>query len=185
MKTMIDFSTLNLNKLSNFLSTLSGNTDSTEYFELGKVIEYAYQEYSYGQLKRVNLIGKDLIDTYGKTYESKKISFKNKSGRAVRGVIVMNARSAPDLSRFTSADYYIFTDPDKLKACCVPGSMLYNVKISGTTITASCDPEPEHFFLNGGPTLSESFFDKKVKFYLDYIRGMDDENKSYLDTELI
>jgi len=167
---MIDFSTLNLKKLSNFLSTLSGNTDSTEYFELGKVIEYAYQEYSYGQLKRVNLIGKDLVDLKGKTYESKKISFKNKSGRAVRGVIVMNARSAPDISRFNSADYYIFTDPDKLKACCVPGSMLYNVKISGTTITASCDPEPEHFFLDGGPSLDESFFNKKVDFYLDYIR---------------
>lgn len=170
MKTMIDFSTLNLNKLSNFLSTLSGNTDSTEYFELGKVIEYAYQEYSYGQLKRVNLIGKDLVDLNGKTYESKKISFKNKSGRAVRGVIVMNARSAPDLSRFNSADYYIFTDPDKLKACCVPGSMLYNIKIAGTTIVAHCNPEPEHFFLNGGPSLNENFFNKKVDFYLDYIR---------------
>ena len=167
---MIDFSTLNRKKLSNFFSTLSGNTDSREYFELGKVIEYAYQEYSYGQLKRVNLIGRDLIDLKGKTYESKKISFKNKSGRAVRGVIVMNARSAPNLSRFNSADYYIFTDPDKLKACCVPGSMLYNVKISGTTITASCDPEPEHFFLDGGTPLNKNFFDEKVEFYLDYIR---------------
>jgi hypothetical protein len=169
---MIDFSTIKLNKLSKFLSTLSGNTDSTEYFELGKVIEYAYQEYSYGQLKRVNLVGRDLIDLKGKTYESKKTSFKNKSGRAVRGVVVMNARSAPDLSRFNSADYYIFTDPDKLKACCVPGSMLYNVKIAGTTITASCNPEPEHFFLNGGPSLDENFFAKKVDFYLDYIRGI-------------
>ncbi len=169
---MIDFSTLNLNKLSNFLSTLSGNTDSTEYFELGKVIEYAYQEYSYGQLGRVNLIGKDLVDIDGKTYESKKIKFTNKSERAVRGVIVMNARSSPDLSRFTPADYYIFTDPDKLKACCVPGSMLYNVRISGTTITASCNPEPEHFFLDGGPSLNENFFSKKVDFYLDYIRSI-------------
>jgi hypothetical protein len=169
---MIDFSTINLTKLSNFLSTLSGNTDSTEYFELGKVIEYAYQEYSYGQLTRINLIGKDLIDTYGKTYESKKIKFKNKSQRAVRGVIVMNGRSTPDISRFSPADYYIFTNPDKLKACCVPGSMLYNIRISGTTITASCDPEPEHFFLNGGPSVTENFFEKKIKFYLDYIRRM-------------
>ena len=172
---MIDFSTIELNRLSKFFSTLSGNSDPTEYFEMGKVIEYAYQEYGKGQLKRVNLVGKDLIDNFGKTYESKKVKFANKSQMAVRGVVVMNGRSTPDISRFESADYYIFTDPDKLKACCVPGSMLYNIRISGTTITASCDPESEHFFLNGGPTLSESFFDKKVKFYLDYIRGIDDE----------
>lgn len=167
---MIDFSTIELNKLSKFLSTLSGNTDPTEYFEMGKVIEYAYQEYGKGQLKRINLVGKDLIDNMGKTYESKKVKFTNKSEMAVRGVIVMNARSAPDLSRFNSADYYIFTDPDKLKACCVPGSMLYNIKIAGTTIVAHCNPEPEHFFLNGGPSLNENFFNKKVDFYLDYIR---------------
>jgi len=167
---MIDFSTIELNKLSKFLSTLSGNTDPTEYFEMGKVIEYAYQEYGKGQLKRINLVGKDLIDNMGKTYESKKVKFANKSEMAVRGVIVMNARSAPDLSRFNSADYYIFTDPDKLKACCVPGSMLYNIKIAGTTIVAHCNPEPEHFFLNGGPSLNENFFNRKVDFYLDYIR---------------
>jgi hypothetical protein len=76
---MIDFSTLNLNKLSNFLSTLSGNTDSTEYFELGKVIEYAYQEYSYGQLKRVNLIGKDLIDQDLFEYLDGKVEVREKN----------------------------------------------------------------------------------------------------------
>jgi hypothetical protein len=174
MKPMIDFSTIELNKLSKFLSTLSGNTDPTEYFEMGKIIEYAYQEYGKGQLKRINLIGKDLIDNFGRTYESKKIKFANKSQTAVRGVVVMNGRSTPDLSRFSRADYYIFTDPDKLKACCVPGEMLYNVKIRGTTITASCDPESEHFFLNGGPTLQENFFQKKVDFYLNYIREIEE-----------
>ena len=105
MSTRIDVSTIELNKLSMFLSTLSGNSDPTEYFEMGKVIEYAYQEYGKGQLTRINQIGKDLIDSLGQTYESKKVKFVNKNGRAVRGVVVMNGRSTPNISRFHPADY--------------------------------------------------------------------------------
>jgi hypothetical protein len=30
--------------------------------------------------------------------------------------------------------------------------------------------------LNGGPSVTENFFEKKVKFYLDYIRRMPEWN---------
>ena len=170
---MIDFKTIELNRLSKFLSTLSGNTDPTQYFDVGRMIEIAYQEYSNGQLTRINMIGKDLLDIFKKTYESKKITFTNKSLMAVRGVIVMNGYGTPDINRFTPADYYLFTDPDKLKACCVPGSMLYNIKVRGTTITASCDPKPEHFFLDGGESVDKSFFEEKQTFIMNFIRSIE------------
>ena len=66
---------------------MSGNTDPTQYFDLGRMIEFAYEEYSDGKLKRINQTGKDLIDLNGKTYESKKVTFKNKNEMAVRGIV--------------------------------------------------------------------------------------------------
>jgi hypothetical protein len=170
---MIDFSTIQLDRLVKFLSTLSGNTDPTQYFDVGRMIEIAYQEYSNTQLERINLVGKDLRDNFGKTYESKKVTFTNKSLMAVRKVIVMNGYGTPDINRFTPADYYIFTDPGKLKACCVPGSMLYNIKVGGSVITASCNPKPEHFFLNGGSPISKNFFQEKEKFIMNFIRSIE------------
>ena len=60
---MIDFiETIDLMRLSFFFSSLSGNTDPTQYFDVGRMIEFAYEEYSGGKLKRINQIGKDLID---------------------------------------------------------------------------------------------------------------------------
>ena len=64
---MIDFATIQLDRLVKFLSTLSGNTDPTQYFDVGRMIEIAYQEYSNTQLERINLVGKDLRDNFGKT----------------------------------------------------------------------------------------------------------------------
>ena len=172
MKTMIDFAkTINLDKLSKLLSTLTGNTDPTQYFDVGRMIELAYEHYSNGNLKRVNLTGRDLVDLNQNTYESKKVTFSNKSERAVRGVVVKNGRGADkDISNFVPADYYIFSDPGKLKACCVPGSMLYNIKKSGSNdLTASCDPEPEHFFLDGGPSSNRNYFEEKDELIMNFI----------------
>lgn len=170
---MIDFTSIQLDRLTKFLSTLSGNTDPTQYFDVGRMIEIAYQEYSNGQLKRINEKGKDLQDNFKKTYESKKVTFTNKSLMAVRNVIVMNAYGNPDINRFIPADYYIFTDPDKLKACCVPGSMLYNIRINGSNINASCDPKQEHFFMNGGEPLEKSYFTEKETFIMNFIRSIE------------
>ena len=172
---MIDFSkAIDLDKLCKLLSALTGNKDNTQYFDLGRMIELAYAFYSNGNLKRVNLTGIDLVDLSGGTYESKKVTFENKSQRAVRGVTVKNGRgSSKDISDFVPADYYIFSDPAKLKACCVPGSMLYNFKKSGSNdITCSCDPEPEHFFLDGGPSSKQNFFIEKDKFIYNFIKNI-------------
>jgi hypothetical protein len=175
---MINFiETIDLMRLSFFFSSLSGNTDPTQYFDVGRMIELAYEEYSDGQLKRINQTGRDLIDLNGKTYESKKVTFTNKNQRAVRGVVVKNGRgSAKDISDFVAADYYIFSDPEKIKACCVPGSMLYNLKKSGSNdITASCDPKHEHFFLYSGPTWNRNYFAEKNDFIMNFIRSVPHE----------
>ena len=176
MKTMIDFSkVIELDKLSKLLSTLTGNTDPTQYFDVGRMIELAYEAYSNGNLRRVNLTGRDLVDKNNTTYESKKVTFGNKSERAVRGVVVKNGRGKDkDVSNFIPADYYIFSDPDKLKACCVPGSMLYNIRKSGSNdLTASCDPEPEHFFLNGGTFSDRNYFKEKDKLIMNFIESIE------------
>jgi hypothetical protein len=175
MKTSIDFvNVIDLEKLSRLLSTLTGNTDPTQYFDVGRMIELAYEAYSYGTLKRINLTGRDLVDENNVTYESKKVTFTNKSERAVRGVVVKNGRGKDkDVTNFVPADYYIFSDPDKLKACCVPGSMLYNIRKSGSNdLTASCNPEPEHFFLDGGPRSNRNYFEKKDNLIMEFIRSI-------------
>jgi hypothetical protein len=173
---MIDFSSImELDKLSKLLSTLTGNTDPTQYFDVGRMIELAYEAYSNGNLKRVNLTGRDLVDLNNQSYESKKVTFTNKSERAVRGVVVKNGRGKDkDVTNFVPADYYIFSDPNKLKACCVPGSMLYNIRKSGSNdLTASCDPEPEHFFMNGGPSSSRNYFLEKDKLIMHFIGSIE------------
>jgi len=175
---MIDFiETIDLMRLSFFFSSLSGNTDPTQYFDVGRMIEFAYEEYSNGNLKRINETGKDLIDLNGKTYESKKVTFKNKNQRAVRDFVIKNGRgSSKDISDFIPADYYIFSDPQKLKACCVPGSMLYNFKKSGSNdITASCNPEHEHFFLYSGPSWNRNYFQEKHDFIMNFIQSVPHE----------
>lgn len=172
---MINFSKcIELDRFSKLLSSLTGNKDNTQYFDVGRMIELGYEAYSNGNLKRVNLTGRDLVDLNKNTYESKKVTFTNKNKRAVRGIVLKNGRgNDKDISNFVPADYYIFSDPDKLKACCVPGSMLYNLKKSGSNdITASCDPEPEHFFLDGGPISDKNYFEEKDKFIMNFIRSM-------------
>jgi hypothetical protein len=175
MKNPIDFvNVVDLEKLSRLLSTLTGNKDSTQYFDVGRMIELAYVHYSNGHLTRVNLTGRDLIDILNYTYECKKVTFKNNSKRAVRNVVVKNGRGKDkDISSFVPADFYIFSDPDLLKACCVSGSMLYNIRKSGSNdITASCNPEPEHFFLDGGPSSERNYFKEKDDLIMKFIRSI-------------
>jgi len=169
---MINFDSIQLDRLCSFLSSLSGNTDSTQYFDVGRMIEIAYEEYSNGQLKRLtNNKGKDLVDLDGKTYESKKVTFKNKNKCSVRNIIVLNFYGNADIAKFTPADYYIFTDPDAGKACCVPGNLLRNIKQRGSTVTADCDPEQSNFFLNCSMQSSINYFDLKQKFIIDFIKN--------------
>jgi hypothetical protein len=174
---MIDFiEKIDLMRLSFLFSSLSGNTDVTQYFDVGRMIELAYEEYSNGKLKRINQTGRDLIDLNGKTYESKKVTFKNKNEMAVRGVIVKNARGSGQTD-FVPADYYIFSDPQKLKACCVPGSMLYNFKkTKSNDISVSCNPKHEHFFLYSGPAWNRNYFKEKDEFVMNFIRSVPMEN---------
>jgi len=170
---MIDFSRCQLHRFARLMSTLSGNNDPTEYFDLGRMIEFAWQEYSDNQLTRINEQGKDLIDADGLTYESKCITFRNKGQNAARGVIVANGYGTPSLDRFTPADYYLFTDYRKKKIAWVSSDQLYRIKVVGTTITASADPHPDQFLnLPVVTPLQRNFFEDKHTFTMRYISEM-------------
>ena len=90
---MIDFKTFQLDRLSKLLYTIRGYTDNNLRFpKAGELVEKALAEYSNGLLKRVNLAGIDLITKDNVSYESKVTQFKNKSGMAIRGLIIKNRR---------------------------------------------------------------------------------------------
>ena len=169
---MIDFAQIDLPWVARTLSTISTPTENIQYFDVGRMVEMIYEECSDGLLVRKNSTGVDLVDAKNVTYESKKVTFKNVSKKAVRGAIVMNGWGEKDISDFVSADYYIFTDPKLLRACCVPSNMLYNIKKSGTNIVASCNPQPEHFFLDGGERIERDYFHEKEIFARNFIRSM-------------
>jgi hypothetical protein len=171
---MIDFAKIDLSRVSKILSTISTPTENIQYFDVGRMVELIYEECSNGLLTRKNSTGVDLVDKNNVTYESKKITFANASKKVVRNVIVMNGWSDTDVSKFSPADYYIFTDPKLLRACCVPGSMLYNIRkpSGGSNITASCNPQPEHFFLDGGESIDRNYFEEKKVFVTNFLRSI-------------
>jgi len=170
---MIDLTRFQTDRMTRLMHTLDGNTDPTEYFDLGRMIEFAWQEYSDNQLTRINEQGKDLIDADGLTYESKCITFKNKLKNAVRQCIVANGYSAPSLDRFTPADYYLFTDYRNMRIAWCHGHQLYNLKVSGSVITASANPDPDQFLhLPLIATPNRNFFEDKHHFTMNYINSM-------------
>jgi len=146
---MIDFNTFELNRLSKILYSLRDYTSNNLRFpKAGELVEVAYDVYSKGQLKRVNLPGVDLIGTDGCTYESKVIQFKNVSKMAVRGVILKNSRASSSVNE-KLADFFIFTDIKLGKACCVPSNLIYDTKFTGAVLTGHCNPQQDSFFLHG------------------------------------
>jgi hypothetical protein len=171
---MIDFTSIDLPRAAKILSTISTPSENIQYFDVGMMVEIIYERCGNGLLTRKNSTGVDLIDNNNNTYESKKITFANKSKRDVRQVIVMNGWSDTDISNFSPADYYIFTDPKLLRACCVPGNMLYNIRKTpqGSNIIASCNPQPEHFFLDGGEYINRDFFEEKKIFIDNFINSI-------------
>jgi hypothetical protein len=93
--------------------------------------------------------------------------------------ILKRRKDNPDLGKdmIHIADYYIFSDPQKLKACCVPGSMLYNFKkTKSNDISVSCNPKHEHFFLYSGPAWNRNYFKEKDEFVMNFIRSVPMEN---------
>jgi hypothetical protein len=169
---MIDFNTFELDRLSKMLWSLRDYTSNNLRFpKAGELVEIAYDVYSKGQLKRVNLPGVDLIGTDGHTYESKVTQFQNKSEMAVRDVILKNSRSKDSVNE-KLADFFIFTDIKRGKACCVPSSMIYNTKFTGAVLTGHCNPEPEHFFLeNYAQKYETNYFAEAEKFDYAYVKG--------------
>lgn len=169
MKTMIDFTKIDLKRIAKILSTISTPTENIQYFDVGRMVEKIYEKCSNGLLVRQNRTGVDLVDKNNVTYESKKVTFENVAKRSVRRATVMNGWSNVDVCNFVPADYYIFTDPKLLRACCVPSSMLYNIRKSGSNIVAHCDPQPEHFFLDGGESINVDYFEEKEIFVNNFI----------------
>jgi len=172
MKTMIDFTKIDLKRIAKILSTISTPTENIQYFDVGRMVEKIYEKCSNGLLVRQNRTGVDLVDKNNVTYESKKVTFKNVGKRSVRDTIVMNGWSNCNVSDFVPADYYIFTDPKLKRACCVPSSMLYNIRKSGkngSNIVASCNPQPENFFLDGGESIDVDYFEEKEIFVNNFI----------------
>lgn len=169
---MIDFNTFELDRLSKLLWSLKDYTSNNLRFpKAGELVEIAYDVYSKGQLKRVNLPGVDLIGTDGFTYESKVTQFKNKSQMAVRSVILKNSRSKDSVNE-KLADFFIFTDIKLGKACCVPSSLIYNTKFTGAVLTGHCNPSLDHFFLNNyNQNCEKDYFEEAEKFDYDYVRS--------------
>lgn len=169
---MIDFNTFELNRLSKMLYSLRDYTSNNLRFpKAGELVEVAYDVYSKGQLKRVNLPGVDLIGTDGCTYESKVIQFKNVSKMAVRGVILKNSRASISVNE-KLADFFIFTDIKLGKACCVPSNLIYNTKFTGAVLTGHCNPQQDSFFLHGYTERYEKdYFAEAEKFDYAYVKG--------------
>ena len=169
---MIDFNKFELNRLSKLLWSLKDYTSNNLRFpKAGELVEIAYDVYSKEQLKRVNLPGVDLIGTDGYTYESKVTQFKNVSQKAVRGVILKNSRASSFVDK-NLADFFIFTDIKLGKACCVPSSLIHNIKFNGATLTGSCNPEQEHFFIPGyEESYNTCYFAEAEEFDYAYVKG--------------
>ena len=171
---MIDFKTFQLDRLSKLLYTIRGYTDNNLRFpKAGEMVEKALAEYSNGLLKRVNLAGIDLITKDNVSYESKVTQFKNKSGMAIRGLIIKNRRAAKEYDD-KLADYFIVSDVKSGKACCVSSDKLYNFRDTGAVYTASCNPDPSDFFLTGYNNLNESrdYFEESEDYDLQFIRSI-------------
>ena len=169
---MIDFNTFELDRLSKLLWSLRDyTTNNLRFPKAGELVEVAYDVYSKGKLKRVNLPGVDLIGTDGCTYESKVIQFKNVSKMAVRGVILKNSRASSSVNE-KLADFFIFTDVKLGKACCVPSNMIYNTKFTGAVLTGSCNPNQDHFFLHGYQEQYEKdYFAEAEQFDYEYVKS--------------
>lgn len=169
---MIDFNTFELDRLSKMLWSLRDYTSNNLRFpKAGELVEIAYDVYSKGQLKRVNLPGVDLIGTDSCTYESKVIQFKNVSKMAARGVILKNSRASSSVNE-KLADFFIFTDVKLGKACCVPSGMIYNTKFTGAVLTGSCDPQQDNFFLHGYQEQYEKdYFAEAEEFDYGYVKS--------------
>jgi|TARA_B100000965_G_scaffold259323_1_gene218612 hypothetical protein len=171
---MIDFKTFQLDRLSKLLYAIRGYTDNNLRFpKAGEMVEKALAEYSNDLLERVNLPGIDLVTKDKISYESKVTQFKNKSGIAVRGLIIKNRRAAKDYDD-KLADYFIISDVKSGKACCVSSDKLYNFKDTGAVYTASCDPDPADFFLTGYNDLNESrdYFEESEDYDLQFIKSI-------------
>ena len=169
---MIDFTTFELDRLSKLLYSLKDyTTNNLRFPKAGELVEIAYDVYSKGQLKRVNLAGVDLIGKDGFTYESKVTQFKNVSKRAVRRVILKNSRSSSSVNK-KLADFFIFTDIKLGRACCVPSSLIYNTKFTGATLTGHCNPQLEHFFINNyEKEYKTDYFAEAEKFDYSYVES--------------
>ena len=171
---MIDFSTFQLDRLSKLLYTIRGYTDNNLRFpKAGEMVEKALAEYSNGLLKRVNQTGIDLITKDNVSYESKVTQFKNKSGIAIRGLILKNRRTAKDYDD-KLADYFIVSSVKSGKACCVKSDRFYNFKDTGAYLTASCNPDVSDFFLTGYNNLNESrdYFEESEDYDLQFIKSI-------------
>tara|TARA_B100000700_G_scaffold281605_1_gene332464 strand:+ start:782 stop:1300 length:519 start_codon:yes stop_codon:yes gene_type:complete len=171
---VIDFSTFQLDRLSKLLYAIRGYTDNNLRFpKAGEMVEKALAEYSNGLLERVNLPGIDLITKDKVSYESKVTQFKNKSGTAIRGLIIKNRRAAKDYDD-KLADYFIVSDVKSGKACCISSDKLYNFKDTGAVYTASCDPDLSDFFLDGYNNLNESrdYFEESEDYDLQFIKSI-------------
>jgi regulation of enolase protein 1 (concanavalin A-like superfamily) len=169
---MVNFNQFDTHRLSKLLWSLKDYThNNLRYPKAGELVEIAYDVYSKGQLKRVNLPGVDLIGTDGHTYESKVTQFKNISKMAVRNVILKNSRASISVNE-NLADFFIFTDVKLGKACCVPSDFIYNTRFTGAVLTGSCDPQEEHFFLHGyQKSYEKDYFQEAEEFDYNYVRS--------------
>ena len=90
---------------------------------------------------------------------------------AVRDVILKNSRASSSVNE-KLADFFIFTDIKLGKSCCVPSSLIYNVKFTGAVLTGHCDPHPEFFFLDSyAKKYKTDYFAEAEKFDYTYVES--------------
>jgi hypothetical protein len=70
------------------------------------------------------------------------------------------------------ADYYIFLDVNDLKMCVVPREFIKIKKAEAASVTASCDPSPEHFVSLPSVKIQTSFFELKNQWVSSFLESV-------------
>lgn len=172
---MVDFEKFDLPRLAKVMTSLRGKIERTELFDRGTVLEKAVAAYSRGQLYRINGEGVDFKGADENTYEQKivKISKKPRGGPQIGRFVIKNWQGkARVFSESMLADYYIFLDINQLKMCVVPKSFIEVRDSSSASVTAVCDPLPEHFINLPQVDPEESFFQRKDDWVRSFLESV-------------
>jgi hypothetical protein len=70
------------------------------------------------------------------------------------------------------ADFYVFLDVNNMKMCVVPKGYVKIKNSKAATVTATCDPLPEHFIELPKVKVEASFFEAKDAWVNSYLASV-------------